>query len=102
MASCRDAPVQTQVQGAHHEDTQQVHVSVAGAGAAEILVVLQNVPARLQRLPERADIGLPLTELRSQDSPVRHSRGCRMQKFDCYLRPQSRLTLQECTTQGVL
>ena len=63
MASCRGAPVQEQMQGAHHEHAQEVHVSVAGAGAAQILVVLQDVPARLQRLPERADVGLPLTEL---------------------------------------
>ena len=82
--------MQEQMHGAHHEDTQQVHVSIAGAGATEILVVLQDVPARLQRLPERADVGLPLTELLSHSSPVRHGRGCRMQEIDCRAR-------QECS-----
>ena len=60
-----DVPVHELMEGAHHEEAQQEHVSIAGTAASQILVVLEDVPAWLQRLPERAHVGLTLAELRS-------------------------------------
>lgn len=48
---------------AHHEETKEIHVCIAGAAASEVEVVLQGLPERLQLLPERLDAIFALTEL---------------------------------------
>ena len=99
-SSCRDTPAQEHMQGAHHKDAHQVHVSIAGAGAAEILIILQDVPARLQRLPELSNIGLPLAELQSHREPCQPLEGLlHTGGTDSHSRPHSRLLVQECIDQ---
>lgn len=47
----------------YHEEAEKIHVTKAGACAAQKLIFLKRLPEWLQLLTERLDIGLPLAEL---------------------------------------